>query len=954
MSSDTLATAIDGVLGAASAPALPLRIGRYVTLRKLGEGAMGEVYLTYDDQLDRRVAVKVVRAMGQASRDVYARMLREAQGLARLSHPNVVQVYEAADLDGRVYLAMEFVEGETLRTWAKSQVRGWREILDRCVEAGRGLAAAHAAGLVHRDFKPDNVMVGKDGRVRVLDFGLVRAEHDAAAADRTLDLRESSRVPLSTTTSLDSELTAAHSLIGTPAYMSPEQHLREVADARADTFAFCVTVYEMLCGVRPFAGKDQASIMKAVLQQRFAPPEAGRRVPGWVRRVILRGLAVNPGERWASMDELLAALGRDPRIVWRRVLLVGAAALAVTAGFGVAAWSVQREREACEGGAAEMEGVWDAARRSEVHAALAATGVSYAATVGERVDAGLDAYRDAWIAMHREACLDHRRGEQSGELLDQRMTCLAERRQAVRALVDLLAAADGALVERASGAIGELPRIEPCGELAYLEARVRPPDDPVAASRVAAVRAGQADARALERAGRYDDGLARIDALAAEAAEIGYRPLQIELDALRGRLLVDTGDWAGAEAVLEATFYEARALGHDAAAIEAATYLVPAVGHGRSDFVQAERWLRQADAEIRHAGEPGQDVDLLGVAAAHHILRGDYEAGLHDFERAIERRRALDGDLHPSLVLLYSGLGSALFKRGRMTEASAALERALTVGEVALGPEHPQIGHVLSRIGMIASRERRFEVAASALERALAISERSLGPEHPRVTEILSYLGELEIRRHDFGRAIAHLRRAVDLAMKVHGDEHAHVANFLGSLSIALFKAGRTEEALAAAERALAIGEARLGPEHPNTAIFAGNLGEILNDRGRFAEARPHLERALRGLERAFGESRPELGPIHRELARALLGVGDVDLAVLHARRAVDLGKGAGVEPDEVALSHYVLARTLAASHGDAAEIRALAEEARGYFTRHPEVGAGKAAEIEAWLATLR
>ncbi len=154
MSSDTLATAIDGVLGAASAPALPLRIGRYVTLRKLGEGAMGEVYLTYDDQLDRRVAVKVVRAMGQASRDVYARMLREAQGLARLSHPNVVQVYEAADLDGRVYLAMEFVEGETLRTWAKSQVRGWREILDRCVEAGRGLAAAHAAGLVHRDFKP--------------------------------------------------------------------------------------------------------------------------------------------------------------------------------------------------------------------------------------------------------------------------------------------------------------------------------------------------------------------------------------------------------------------------------------------------------------------------------------------------------------------------------------------------------------------------------------------------------------------------------------------------------------------------------------------------------------------------------------------------------------------------------------------------------------------------------
>ena len=931
--------------------ALPARIGRYMPLRRLGAGAMGEVLLAYDEHLDRRVALKIVRAMGQSSADLYARMLREAQGLARLSHPNVVQVYEAGEFDGRVFLAMEYVEGETLRTWSMSHPRSWREVLARCLEAARGLAAAHAAGLVHRDFKPDNVIVGADGRVRVLDFGLVRAEGEGGVGDRLLAVRPSGATASLTSGALESELTAAHSLIGTPAYMSPEQHLREVADARADTFALCVTLYELLYGVRPFAGRDQATIMRAVLQRRLTPPPEGRRIPGWVRRAILRGLAVEPAARWPTIDALIAALERDPRAAWGRRLGIGAVAAALAGAGWAAARSDARERAACEGGAAAMAGIWDEGRREAVRAGLGASGVAYAEAVQARVEAGLDAYRDGWIAMHREACLDHRRGIHSGELLDRRMACLAERREALGALVEVLAGADAGLVERASAAVGELPRVAACGDLASLGARVRPPDDAAAAAAVQALRVRAGEARALALAGRYDDALGRVDALAADAASLGYAPLAVELDVLRGRVLVDRGDWGGAEAVLEAAYYEARALGHDAAALEAALASVPAAGLGRSDFAQAGRWLRLAEAEVRRGAAPGAEAEVRGAAAALQVMRGDYEAAIEAFERAIAARRRIDGDGHPGLVDLYSGLGSAYFKRGRMSEASATFALALAVGEVALGPEHPQVGQVLGRIGMIASRERRFDEAAAALERALAISEGALGAEHPRVAEVLSYLGELEIRRRAYPRAIERLRRAVAIAEAAHGEEHVRVATFLGSLTVALYKAGEGELALAAATRALVIGDARLGREHPNAAIFAANLGEILNERGAFAEARPHLGRAARVLGRALGESRPELGPIHRELARALLGVGEAEVALSHARLGVELTKGGGVEPDEAALAHFILAQAIAATGGDGEEARAHAEAARRFFAAEPALWATRLAAVDAWVA---
>jgi tRNA A-37 threonylcarbamoyl transferase component Bud32 len=333
------------------------RIGRYVLLSKLGEGGMGEVFAGYDRELDRRVALKVVRSRRVDDAHSQARMHREAQALARLSHPNVVQVHDVGEIGGQLFVAMEYVKGETLRTWQgrhdPTTPAGRRLILDMYVQAGRGLAAAHDAGIVHRDFKPDNVLVGDDGRARVLDFGLA-AERRAADlhATATTSAHEGHRGPL------DGDLTRTGSILGTPAYMAPEQFLARSIDPRTDVFAFSVALYEALYGETPFAGDTFTARQLAVVggELRAAPPAAG--IPSWLRAVVVHGLSREPSDRHPSMDAMLAALVDDPverrRRRWR-LLGLGLAAMTVTAVVLVGGlWGLERwERSAAEARAGE-------------------------------------------------------------------------------------------------------------------------------------------------------------------------------------------------------------------------------------------------------------------------------------------------------------------------------------------------------------------------------------------------------------------------------------------------------------------------------------------------------------------------------------------------------------------------------------------------------------------------
>jgi len=324
------------------------RVGRYVIERVLGEGGMGAVYLAHDPELNRRVAIKLLHASMSSNPEHKARFLREAQAMARVSHPNVVAVHDIVNLDDQLVVAMEYVEGSTLREWMKSP-RSVRQIVELFRQAGAGLAAAHAAGLIHRDFKPGNVLIGVDGAVQVSDFGLARS------ADGSADSPVPEAAPASDGL-LGEALTQAGLVMGTPGYMSPEQMLLQPIDGRSDQFSFCVALHEALYGRRPFAGKALEELLRAIRERKYQPPRTRTQVPGWLREVVLRGLSPAPEERFPSMEALLLALARDPereeehgrdrvrRRVRRGVLLGALATVLVMVLAPTGAWRGFEER----------------------------------------------------------------------------------------------------------------------------------------------------------------------------------------------------------------------------------------------------------------------------------------------------------------------------------------------------------------------------------------------------------------------------------------------------------------------------------------------------------------------------------------------------------------------------------------------------------------------------------
>ena len=285
-------------------------VGRFILLGVLGAGAMGVVYAAYDPELDRKIALKLVlpRVGGGPDSAGRARLVREAQALAKLSHPNVVAVHDVGTHGGSVWIAMEFVAGQTLTEWAAAGSRGWSAVLPILIDAARGVTAAHVAGLVHRDLKPDNVMIGNDGRVRVMDFGLAHGRGPSMVEPALASTLAAATGPQPERAALALRLTEVGSIQGTPAYMAPEQWQGQEAEAVSDQFGWSVMAWEMLFGERPFRGETMMTLAAAVLAGQRRPPPRGRGVPGWLRRVIERGLAIEPALRWPTMAALLAAL----------------------------------------------------------------------------------------------------------------------------------------------------------------------------------------------------------------------------------------------------------------------------------------------------------------------------------------------------------------------------------------------------------------------------------------------------------------------------------------------------------------------------------------------------------------------------------------------------------------------------------------------------------------------
>ena len=413
-----------------------VRVGRFTLLDKLGEGGMGVVFAAYDPELDRRVAIKLLHS---DDHDYALRLLREAKAMARLSHPHVVTVYETGTAGDRVYLAMEFVRGCDLRRWLAEESHSWRDALALLVHAARGLAAAHVAGLVHRDFKPENVLVTTDGIAKVADFGLARPSGDTRTDDQRIAGTGSDPGAGEKT------ITRQGAIVGTPAYLAPEVFEGRRADAKSDQFSFCVTAYEALYGERPFAGESLASLVENAVHGRVRAAPGHTRVPARLRRLLLRGLANDPNARHPSLTELadrLDALATRRRRVTTAAIVGGIAA----ASFAIA-WPL-RSRP-CAADEEAWATAWTSSSVADLRNALSSSGHPGAIDTADRVGASLDAYGERWMASHVDACEAHRRGVQSDELLDRRMSCLDVRRHRVAALVAALQHADATAVEHA-------------------------------------------------------------------------------------------------------------------------------------------------------------------------------------------------------------------------------------------------------------------------------------------------------------------------------------------------------------------------------------------------------------------------------------------------------------------------------------------------------------------------
>ncbi|MGB1275523.1 MAG: serine/threonine-protein kinase, partial [Nannocystaceae bacterium] len=517
--------------------AQPIRIGRFVIVRRIGVGGMGMVYSAYDEELDRKVAIKVLHADSGGSSG-RARILREAQVLARLSHPNIIHVYEVGELDnGQVFMAMEFFEGMTVYDWAHAKQRSWRALLSIYLQTAEGLAAAHEIGLIHRDVKPENILVDGRGRAVLLDFGLARMRGDASdrpTQEPTEEDAHSDKVlgRIAEVTSSEAEviartLTATGSIMGTPAYMSPEQCAGLPADARSDQFSFCVSLYEGLYGERPFAGRNLSEVIVTICQGEVRDAPRGSRVSTWLRRVLLRGLSVKPSERWPSMQALAQALRRDRQSIRRRWLGAGAVAASVALGvFG--AWQPWAGPELCHGAQQRLQGVWDMPRQQAVEQALTATGFAYGEQSWSIVDEGISAYTKSWAQTYEQACTVHHRGETSAELYDRQMECLDRRLTEVDALVDILADADAMVLQQTSELIAGLQPVATCGDTESLRESYAPPSNQKTADAVRNLRSELVRIRLRADAGHADKVVEAAEGAVRAARTLGYRPVIAE------------------------------------------------------------------------------------------------------------------------------------------------------------------------------------------------------------------------------------------------------------------------------------------------------------------------------------------------------------------------------------------------------------------------------------------
>ena len=856
--------------------------GRFVIDAVLGRGGMGTVYLARDLSLGREVALKLHRA-GSGN----DRLHREAIAMAKLAHPNVVTVFEVGTVDDRLYVAMEYVRGETLRGWLTAARRSWRAIIDLLLQAGQGLVAAHAAGLVHRDFKPENVLVGEDGRPRVGDFGLARVGKESSGAR--------SVAAMATMT-----MTQTGALMGTPAYMAPEQIAGDDVDARTDQFAFCVVAWEALFGKRPYAGATLAALEDAMHRGELQRPTRSA-VPQRVRDVLERGLAFDPAKRHANVSALLAALRAAARPRTTKYLALGIGATLVVGAASVAGVSfigAQRHAAQCEAIGDDMRAVFDVAKREDMRRAFIASGSPMAVSSFSHVTGVIDRYRDSLATQARALC----RGlDEPLRMTNARRSCLSERRAELAQLLDVFAAADRGVVSRAPAAAWQIFDPSPCDDPAMLLAQ---PLVSTQTLREQAIQLGRV--KALNTTGRYEQALAIAQPLLDQARARKDKSFELSVLMTIGELRSELDDPEVVVPLYHEAVELAESLGRDREAAVALANLAHVTGVVQHQFVPAHQYIALARAKVERLG--GGNLAVRGQLLATE--------------------------------------GQILADENRNGEAERVMRQAITTLEQAYGPDHPNVGAALGTLGQILRVLDKRAEALAVTKRTLDLFTKALGPDHPTVAGAEMTLAQLLIDEKQFNEARERLLRADAVFARVFGEDHPVRASAAANLADIELQQEHWDAAGAHYRRALAIIERTLGPESDAASAVHADLARVLAESGRMVDAVGEQQRAIDILVRLGPDGEPRMVVRLTELAEYQLHVKRIALALSNAERAVALAtrRAGDANPEELADAQFLLARALWDNGRDKARAHELATQAQ------PNTNGAMRTTVDAWL----
>ena len=853
-------------------------VDRYIVRRELGRGGMGVVFVAYDPVLKVQVALKLLRraAPGAGDSEAALQLQREAQALARVEGDHVVRVYSAGFHRGRPWIAMQFVDGPHLADWlryqrASASPPGWQELLGKYVEAGRGLRSIHAAGFIHRDFKPQNAVVDADGRVKVLDFGLVTHDRTPVASARAEEARR-----------VTAGLSTTNGLVGTLRYAAPEQFRTRDLDHRSDQFSFCVALYEALWGVMPLSDERSPGQHLAATDGRAAivrPLTSD--VPGWLAHAVLRGLAYRPEDRHPSMAALLHELTRDRHRGYKRAALVGVGVFVGAVAVALLAADVDAGA-LCLQHADAVDEVWRV-HGDAVRAAIA----DEDAAAG--VEAAVLAWADRWRGSYTAACADTHEHGASAELLGRRAACLGRAQTTLAAVLARAGAGDPGDV---ADAIATLPAPASCLD-ARLEG-VAVASDPHTAAQVALAERELADAEAARLLGDYDEAAARArwaadaaaghlptraraglalgeserlrerhgpaaDALGqagADAAQAGDWALKIRVDHERVRLAAlefhderaATFALADARAALHINYpiatdaFVARALWaehHDMRGLVAyveTRYPDAVAAHGEALAL----WEAMARTEDVRRPRASSLLDRARALAAG----GEDAAALRDDLAALDLEIEIHGEDHPSLAANYFNIAQDHLDLKDYPAALKAARRALDIDERHHGRGSQQASESLYNLATIHHDANELDTARDLAERAQQNLDALDGATAVTRADV-AYL--IAVIAYEDANVDAEplLRRAAGLlAAKGGADARCDLALTHGYRGLLHLEQGRPADAAAAldgCERALADATSAC----PATRVAHQLRGRLAVAGGRLAEARDAFEAAL-------------------------------------------------------------------------------------------------------------